>query len=139
MGFLDEAKKKLGDAVDKHDDVPAASSPTQPAEPDTPGSDPSHPTGPTGPNEPDEPTKPSEPTAPTGPMGSGVPGGGADRDPVPTDPSPVPPEPGSDPNEDAQCAPTPERLADEQPGPRPRSPNRKRTPLRTTDPADQPT
>jgi hypothetical protein len=123
MGFLDDAKQKLGDKFDEakdtlHDldrrDVLASGTPA----PDEPETDPSHPTGPTGPSDPAEPTEPSEPTAPTGPMGSGVPGGGADRpeaapqtpagsgggegdpNPVPTDPSPVPPEPGSDPNED---------------------------------------
>lgn len=111
MGFADDAKKKLEDAVDKFGDKGTGESTGDTAEA---GGETSRPTGPTGPEDPAQPTKSTEPTAPTGPMGSGVPGGGADRsddpiskpendgdsDPVPTDPSPVPPEPGADPNED---------------------------------------
>jgi hypothetical protein len=120
VGFLDEAKKKLGDAVDTHgerisqaldkaahvvdeptggrrDGLPTSSTPTAPAGPNEPDNDPAPPTGPTGPSDPTEPTEPTEPAAPTGPMGAT----GGDPHPVPTDPSPVPPAPGSDPNEDS--------------------------------------
>jgi hypothetical protein len=60
VGFLDDAKKELGDAVDKPGDTPAAGPMTQPSEPGTPGSDPTHLTGPTGPSDPEEPTRPSD-------------------------------------------------------------------------------
>jgi hypothetical protein len=81
VGFLDDAKDRLEDAMDGQGDDggdnPSSSSP----DPDA-GGDPKEggqPTGPTGPADPTEPTDPSEPAAPTGPTGTGVPGGGGHR------------------------------------------------------------
>jgi hypothetical protein len=81
VGFLDDAKNKLEDAVDGQRDD-GADNPTSGSPNLATGGDPSEgdqPTGPTGPDDPTEPTDPSEPAAPTGPTGTGVPGGGGHR------------------------------------------------------------
>ena len=123
MGFLDDAKKRLGDAVDKHgekisdgldraartldektdgkhrDKIHGGVDKIKDTLEDLDGKKDDLPSSTSTPtSKPTEPTEAAEAPTPADPMGAAE--GGGDPHPVPTDPSPVPPEPGADPNED---------------------------------------